>query len=65
MLADSCLGFQIACGVMLKGGLAVIMAFVLFVGSVLIMLSAVFGRRMGYLVLAVSFFYIPHVPTTP
>jgi hypothetical protein len=56
MLADSCLGFQIACGTMMKGGLAVIMAFVLFVGSVLIMLSAVFGRRMGYLVLAVSFF---------
>ena len=56
MLADSCLGFQIACETMLKGGLAVIMAFVLFVGSVLIVLSAVFGRRMGYLVLAVSFF---------
>jgi hypothetical protein len=56
MLAQSCLGFEMGCETMLKGGLAVIMAFVLFVGSVLIVLAAVFGRRMGYLVLAVSFF---------
>lgn len=56
MLADSCLGFQIGCETILKGSLAVAMGFVLFVGSVLVMLSAVFGRRMGYLVLAVSFF---------
>jgi hypothetical protein len=55
MLAQSCLGFEMGCETMLKGGLAVIMAFVLFVGSVLIVLAAVFGRRMGYLVLAVSF----------
>jgi hypothetical protein len=41
---------------LLKGGGVVIMGFVLFVGSVLLVLSAVFGRRMGYLVLAVSFF---------
>jgi hypothetical protein len=32
------------------------MGFVLFVGSVLLLLSAVTGRRMGYLILAVSFF---------
>ena len=56
MLAQSCLGFEIGCETLLKGGLAVGMAFVLFVGSVLIVLAAVFGRRMGYLVLAVSFF---------
>jgi hypothetical protein len=56
MLAQSCIGFEIPCETMLKGGLATIMGFVLFVGSVLLMLSFVFGRRMGYLVLAVSFF---------
>jgi hypothetical protein len=54
--AGSCIGFQIECETLLKGGLAVIMGFVLFVGSPLLLLSAVFGRRMGYLVLAVSFF---------
>jgi hypothetical protein len=56
MLAETCIGFQIPCETLLKGGLTVVMAFVLFVGSVLLLLSAVFGRRMGYLVLAVSFF---------
>jgi hypothetical protein len=56
MLAAGCLGFEIGCETLLKGGLVVVMAFVLFVGSVLIVLAAVFGRRMGYLVLAVSFF---------
>lgn len=53
---DSCIGFQIHCETLLKGGLTTVMAFVLFVGSPLLLLSAVFGRRMGYLVLAVSFF---------
>lgn len=52
----SCLGFGIECGVMAKGILVVIAGFVLFVGSVYVMLSFVFGRRMGYLVLAVCFF---------
>jgi hypothetical protein len=52
---ESCLGFDIPCGTLTKGTLAVAMAFVLFVGSVYIMLSAVFGRRMGYLVLMVTF----------
>jgi hypothetical protein len=56
MIASSCVGFEIGCETIVKGVLAVTMGFVLFVGSVLIMLSAVFGRRMGYLVLAVSFF---------
>jgi len=54
--ASTCLGFHIECQTILKGGLGVIVAFVLFVGSILLLLSAVFGRRMGYLVLAVSFF---------
>jgi hypothetical protein len=56
MIADACIGFQIPCETLLKGGAAVLMGFVLFVGSPLLLLSAVFGRRMGYLVLAVSFF---------
>jgi hypothetical protein len=56
MLSQSCVGFEIGCETLLKGGLAVVMGFVLFVGSVLLILSAVFGRRMGYLVLAVGFF---------
>jgi hypothetical protein len=56
VIAQSCIGFEIPCETLLKGGLTTIMAFILFVGSVLLMLSFVFGRRMGYLVLAVSFF---------
>ncbi len=54
--AETCIGFHVDCGTMVKGGLGVVMGFVLFVGSVLLLLSAVFGRRMGYLVLSVSFF---------
>lgn len=54
--ASTCLGFHLECGTMVKGGLAVIVAFTLFIGSILLLASAVFGRRMGYLVLAVSFF---------
>jgi len=56
VIAQSCIGFEIPCETLLKGGLATIMGFILFVGSVLLMLSFVFGRRMAYLVLAVSFF---------
>ena len=56
MPAETCLGFEISCETLLKGGLTTVMGFVLFVGSVLLVLSAVFGRRMGYLVLAVGFF---------
>jgi len=54
--ADTCLGFSVECGTLVKGGLAVVMALVLFVGSVLLLLSVVFGRTLGYLVLAASFF---------
>ncbi len=39
-----------------KGIMVTICALVLFVGSVYMLLAAVFGLRMGYLVLAVSFF---------
>ena len=53
--AGTCLGFDVACDTLIKGSLSVVMGFVLFVGSVLL-LSAVFGRRMGYLVLATCFF---------
>jgi hypothetical protein len=51
-----CIGFSISCGTIVKGALDVLMGFTLFIGSILLLLSAVFGRRMGYLVLAVSFF---------
>jgi len=54
--AGSCVGFDVACDTLIKGGLSVVVGFVLFVGSVLLLLSAVFGRRMGYLVLATCFF---------
>ncbi len=40
----------------IKGTLTVIMGFLLFVGSVYVLLAAVMGKKLGYLVLAVSFF---------
>ncbi len=39
-----------------KGIIVIICALIVFVGSVYVILSAVFGLRMAYLVLAVSFF---------
>ena len=54
--AETCVGIHIPCDTLLKGGIGTVMGFVLFIGSVLLLLSAVFGRRMGYLVLSVSFF---------
>jgi hypothetical protein len=53
--APSCLGFGIDCGVLLKGAGVTIGGLLLFVGSVYLVLSAVFGRWMGYLVLMVCF----------
>jgi heme/copper-type cytochrome/quinol oxidase subunit 1 len=38
------------------GYLTIVMAAVIFIGSIYLLLSAVFGIRMGYLVLAVAFF---------
>jgi hypothetical protein len=52
----TCLGFDVACDTLIKGSLSVLMGFILFVGTPLLLLAAIFGRRMGYLVLAVSFF---------
>jgi len=51
----TCLGFHVACGTMFKGAGAVAMAFTLFLGSVYLMLSFVFGKWMGYLILVVCF----------
>jgi hypothetical protein len=56
MPEHSCLSFAVDCGVMFKGIGVVIAAFVLFIGSVYVLLAAVFGRWMGYLVVAVALF---------
>jgi hypothetical protein len=50
-----CLGFNVDCGTLAKGAGVTAMGFILFVGSVYLILSAVLGRWMGYLVLVVSF----------
>ena len=55
MLADTCLGFNVACGTLFKGGGVVLAGFTLFIGSVYVLLAAVFGRWMGYLVLMIAF----------
>ncbi len=54
MLADICLGFNVACGTLFKGGGVVLAGFILFIGSVYVLLAAVFGRWMGYLVLIIA-----------
>jgi len=51
----SCMGFAIECGTIFKGAGAVIMGFVLFIGSIYLLLTAIFGRWMGYLVTIVAF----------
>ncbi|HVD71647.1 MAG TPA: hypothetical protein VNG34_12415 [Actinomycetota bacterium] len=51
---SSCLGFAVDCGVLWKGAGVAIMGLTLFVGSVYLLLSAILGRTMGYLVLMVS-----------
>jgi hypothetical protein len=50
-----CVGFNVDCGTLAKGAGVTVMGFILFVGSVYLILSAVLGRWMGYLVLMVSF----------
>ena len=55
METNSCLGFAVDCGVMLKGIGVVLAGFLLFVGSIYVLLSANFGRWMGYLVLMTAF----------
>lgn len=54
MSVETCLGFNIPCDVLWKGALTVAMGFALFVGSIYVLLSAMFGRRMGFLVLVVG-----------
>jgi hypothetical protein len=56
MEQHSCLTFAVDCGVMFKGIGVVVAGFILFVGSVYMLLTAVFGRWMAYLVVAVAFF---------
>ena len=52
----SCIGFNIACDTLAKGLGVTVVGFVLFVGCVLLLLSAILGRSMGYLVLGTAFF---------
>jgi hypothetical protein len=56
METHSCLSFAVDCGVLWKGVGVTIAAFILFVGTVYMILAAIFGRWMGYLVVAVAFF---------
>ena len=49
-----CLGFAIDCGTIFKGVGVVLMGFILFVGSIYLLLTAIFGRYMAYLVVIVA-----------
>jgi hypothetical protein len=51
----SCLGFAVDCGNLWKGAGVTIMGFILFIGSIYLLLTAIFGRYMGYLVTMVAF----------
>lgn len=55
MEQPTCLSLAIECGTLVKGAGVAIAAFVLFVGSVYLLLTFVLGRWMGYLVLMISF----------
>jgi len=52
--AASCLGFAIECDTLWKGLGVTIAAIILFIGSVYILLAAIFGRWMGYLMLMIG-----------
>lgn len=54
-MEHSCLGFAIECGTLWKGAGVAVMGLTLFIFSVYVMLMAVFGRWLGFLVLMVSF----------
>jgi hypothetical protein len=54
-MEPSCLGFAVECDTLWKGAGVTIMGFTLFIFSVYVMLTAVFGRWLGFLVLMVSF----------
>jgi hypothetical protein len=49
-----CLVFNVDCGTLAKGIGVAVMAITLFIGSVYLILTAVLGRWLGYLVLMVS-----------
>jgi hypothetical protein len=51
---ESCAGFGVDCGTLLKGAGVVLMGITLFIGSVYLLLTAVLGRWMGYLVVMVA-----------
>jgi hypothetical protein len=53
LAANSCLGFAVECGTLVKGVGVTVMALILFVGSVYLVLTAVLGRWLGFLVLLV------------
>ena len=53
-MEHSCLGFTIECATLWKGAGVTIMGFILFIFSTMLMLSAIFGRWLGFLVLMVS-----------
>jgi hypothetical protein len=51
---ETCIGFHVPCDTMITGLLTTLMGLVLFIGTVMLIASAVFGRLMGYLVTTVS-----------
>lgn len=53
--AKSCLGFALDCGTLWKGAGVTIMGLIIFVGSIYVILAAILGRYMGFLVLIVAF----------
>ncbi|MDQ3210092.1 MAG: hypothetical protein M3Q20_02775 [Actinomycetota bacterium] len=53
-MEPSCLGFTIECATLWKGAGVTIMGFTLFIFSTFLMLSAIFGRWLGFLVIMVS-----------
>lgn len=54
-MEHSCLGFAVECDTLWKGAGVTIMGFTLFIFSVYLLLTAIFGRWLGFLVLMVSF----------
>jgi hypothetical protein len=55
MEQNSCLGFAVDCATLWKGAGVVLAGIVLFIGSVYVLLAAIFGRWMGYVMLVVAF----------
>jgi hypothetical protein len=54
-MEPSCLGFAVECDTLWKGVGVTVVGFGLFIFSVYVMLTAIFGRWLGFLVLMVSF----------